>query len=220
MQQDTVDVLFFQGPLGHDLPNGNYKVNKKDVEFLDLESNHKVFMDLKGQKQEFIVSEALSDGALLLIQSQNDNIIVGTRHGVYMDHKVLNSNSKKSIIMKNKGLYLQIFENIYLIFSLSLDGVSEMSKGNQEMEEIKQSFAFRGGEIFEIGDHIPENVKVFCVSNIPNKGTVFLSCLAKKIPIISLAWLQLCLKHVSFLIFIIIGNFYQSTFVYHFKWTV
>lgn len=196
MHEDTVDVLFFQGPLAHDLPIGTFTVEKESVQFLDLDSGHKVYMDYNGQKQEFVISEALSDGALLLIQSQNDGPVVGTRHGVYMDGKCLTNNSKKSLVKKNKGIYDQIFENIYIIFSLSLDGVKETSNWNGEMEEIKESFAFRGGEIFEIGDSIPENVKVLCVSNIPNKGTVFLSCLAKKIPIISLGWLQLCIKHV------------------------
>lgn len=202
VQESTVHVLFFQGPLGHELPIGNYQLQKNEVKFLDLESNHQVFMDCKGQKEEFIVSEALSDGALLLIQKNKDeNIIVGTRHGVYMDQGVISNNLHLSILNKSKGMYDQIFENIYIIFSISFDGDKEISNEKEiEMEEITNSFIYRGGKIFGIGDNIPENCKVFCISNLPNKGTVFLSCLAKKIPIISLGWLQLCVKHVYFTI--------------------
>jgi hypothetical protein len=182
--------------LGHDLPIGNYNLDKNHVEFLYLDSDHYVFMDYKGQKEEFLVSEALADGALLLKQSKDSLQVLGTRHGVYMDSKFLTLNTKKTLLKRNKELYPQIFENIYIIFSFSLDGVIEISDCNGEMEEIKKSFAFRGGDIFEIGESIPENCKVFCVSNTPNKGRVFLSCLAKKIPIISIGWLQLCIKHV------------------------
>lgn len=199
MQENTVDVLFFQGLVGHDLPIGNYQLEKTEVRFLDLETQHKIFMDHKGQKEEFMVSEALSDGALLLIQnSKDENLIIGTRHGVYMDERVMSNNLHLSLIKKNKAIYHQIFENIYIIFSISFEG--EISKEQElEMEEIKKSFIYRGGQIFGIGDNIPENCKVYCISNLPNKGTVFLSCLAKKIPIISLGWLQLCVKHVNFI---------------------
>lgn len=175
------------------LPVGNYQLDKSHVTFLDLESNHLVFMNYNGQEEEFIVSETLSDGALLLIQKNKQQQIVASRHGVYMDEKLLKNNLDASLIKKNKELYKQIFENIYVIFSISVDGDTESS---QDLEDIKKSFIFRGGQIFGIGDEIPENCKVLCVSNIPNKGKIFLSCLANKIPIISIGWLQLCVKHV------------------------
>ena len=159
-------------------------------------------MDHKGIKEEFKVSEVLSDGALLLSpKNELENVIVGTRHGAYMDQRMISDNSKASIIKKNKENYNQIFENVFIIFSVSLNGSTQDTIDEfQDMEDLKNAFICRGGEIFGIGDNIPENCKhVLCVSNMPNKGTVFLSCLAKKIPIISMGWLQLCIRHVLLL---------------------
>ena len=119
LKEFTIDNL--------NLPIGTYQLDKKYVKSLDLEQNHVVMMENRGKQEEYLVSETLTDGGLLL-NPKNDikNFIVGARHAVYLNEEMITRNTSISLIKKEKGKYPQIFENIYVLYSLTTDDKSGM----------------------------------------------------------------------------------------------